>query len=378
MKLFKLFLLIILLLHGIKSHGEEFPFKISEVYSSGSIVNYDNQKLILIDFWATWCGPCKAATKQLEILQEELKEEVFVVSVTDETRKAVDNYMQKNTIRLMVLRDEKGNLIQKFKVRSRPYAVLLSYRGEVLWSGHPSGISFDKLRRFARNYQHSNNPISHIDDLFSIEKPPSFQQVWPQEEEAEIPITIERIHTPTSLFSRTPTTIHYGGLLFNLIAKLYRVPKHLVTSNKHSDFYIQLKSPVRIWDSNPDTLLAILSQQFNIQIIPQENPEEVYILKVIDKEKLWDNHQINWGEDHSANHLISENRIQADNLTIGEFCILLSDTKKEVYKYFGEDYAFHDWDVHIHFNDLMEAELLNEFGIVLQKQKLIITRFLIE
>ncbi|PID93543.1 MAG: hypothetical protein CSA95_07215 [Bacteroidetes bacterium] len=377
MKLFKLFPLLILLLYGLKSHGEEFPFEISEIYSSSSIVNYSNQKLILIDFWATWCGPCKAATKQLEILQEELKEEVFMVSVTDESHKAVDNYMKRSPIQLMVLRDEKGTLIRKFNVQSRPYAVLLSYQGEVLWSGHPSGLSLDKLKRFARSYQHSHNPLSRLDDLFSVSQPsPPSQEVFPLEEDSEI--TIERIHTPLSLFSRTPGTVQYDGLLFNLIAKIYRVPKHLVTSDKHDDFYIQMKSPARIWDTNPDTLIALLSQQFNIQIIPQANPEEVFILKVIDKEKLWNSRQINWGEENTANHLISENRIQADNLTIAEFCILLSDTKKEVYKYFGEDYTRHDWDVHIHFNDLMEGELLNEFGIVRQKRKLIITRFLIQ
>lgn len=41
----------------------------------------DSEKLVIVDFWAPWCGPCKMQTPILEELAEEMGDKVLVVKV---------------------------------------------------------------------------------------------------------------------------------------------------------------------------------------------------------------------------------------------------------------------------------------------------------
>jgi thioredoxin 1 len=64
--------------------------------SFDKVVSSSSEKTTLIDFWAPWCGPCKALTPVLEELSTELSSEVdiYKVNVDENTDLAQENGVQ--------------------------------------------------------------------------------------------------------------------------------------------------------------------------------------------------------------------------------------------------------------------------------------------
>ena len=62
-----------------------------------------SEGLTLIDFWATWCGPCRMLAPTLEALQEEMGDSVKIVKLNIEENAAVAAKYKVSNIPLMML-----------------------------------------------------------------------------------------------------------------------------------------------------------------------------------------------------------------------------------------------------------------------------------
>ena len=69
------------------------------------------EKLFVADFWATWCGPCKALTPILESVAEELAEIPFVKVDVDDNEELAREYNIMTVPSLLVFKN--GELVDK-------------------------------------------------------------------------------------------------------------------------------------------------------------------------------------------------------------------------------------------------------------------------
>ena len=102
-------------------------------------------KVVLLNFWASWCEPCRSEMPSLELLAQKHEARGLIVQAVNnrETDAAIRRFMQSMPITLPILRDADGALTRAFGVRIFPTSVLIgrdgraafSIIGELDWTG---------------------------------------------------------------------------------------------------------------------------------------------------------------------------------------------------------------------------------------------------
>jgi peroxiredoxin len=108
-----------------------------------SLSDYRNKKVVLLDFWATWCGPCRMEMVELQLLQDKLKGEDFEILSLDQGEAAdqVGQFISRKKYGFHVLLDSNGNVGRKYGVRGIPSLVLIDKQGDIQWlqAGYSQG-----------------------------------------------------------------------------------------------------------------------------------------------------------------------------------------------------------------------------------------------
>jgi peroxiredoxin len=90
--------------------------------------------VVLINFWATWCPPCRGEMPSLNKLYREYRSRGLVVVAvsTDRSASSVRDFLSKHPVDFPVLMDSDSKVSRQFKVFSLPTTFLLDKNGAVL------------------------------------------------------------------------------------------------------------------------------------------------------------------------------------------------------------------------------------------------------
>jgi thioredoxin-like negative regulator of GroEL len=93
-------------------------------------------KVVLVDFWGTWCPPCVAAVPSLRTMSKRMTEEPFVLlSISnDQDRGVLKAFVERHEMKWPQVWDQGGAFTHKCKISSFPTYVLVSHEGEILYS----------------------------------------------------------------------------------------------------------------------------------------------------------------------------------------------------------------------------------------------------
>ena len=105
--------------------------------SSGQAISADSLrgKKVVINFWATWCAPCKEELPTLQVfsdLQDPSKTVVLTINVKEPPSRAM-RFMQQNQMTLPLIPDPQGEWAKKFDVKVFPTTLLVAPSGQIQW-----------------------------------------------------------------------------------------------------------------------------------------------------------------------------------------------------------------------------------------------------
>jgi len=95
-------------------------------------------KLTLLEFWATWCEPCKALQPQLDRIAEEFGDRVNVVAVAvavSQSQRRVKRHVEEHGAPYPYLWDGDGNAVRAYNAATTSIVMLVDGEGTVVYSG---------------------------------------------------------------------------------------------------------------------------------------------------------------------------------------------------------------------------------------------------
>ena len=111
---------------------------------SGTLLTMDGKKVSLVDnkgkvlflnFWATWCGPCRAEMPSMGELYGLLKKDgLSMVAVTEEPRELVIRYLERHPYPFPILIDPTGELTRRLRIVAIPTTFVLDQDRRVIYS----------------------------------------------------------------------------------------------------------------------------------------------------------------------------------------------------------------------------------------------------
>ena len=134
--------------------GEKAPVAVLETLDGkrASLDAYIGKQPVLIQFWATWCGNCKALEAKMKAAQTKYRGKVSFVGVAvsfNQSPQRVKLYAKKHGMTNTMLYDRSGDASEAYDVPATSYIVVIDKKGTVVYTGLGADQDIEKAIRKA-------------------------------------------------------------------------------------------------------------------------------------------------------------------------------------------------------------------------------------
>ena len=133
-----------------------FPRPLVVAVNNGSYSFKEHEgKVVLLDFWASWCGPCRQSFPWMNGLQRQYgKENLEIIAINlDADREDANTFLAEVPAEFQILYDQSGKSAELMGVQGMPMSYLIDRQGNV----HSSLIGFSPRR--AASHEHQINTL---------------------------------------------------------------------------------------------------------------------------------------------------------------------------------------------------------------------------
>lgn len=133
--------------HSADRRGREAPeFYVEDMWRQP--VGDASGKVVVLDFWATWCAPCRKAIPHMNDMQEHYGDEVICLGVSDENNFELEmrkRGLKSSDFKYGLAVDRSATMKKFFEIRGIPHVAVLSGDWVVRWQGSPTSLNQDIL-----------------------------------------------------------------------------------------------------------------------------------------------------------------------------------------------------------------------------------------
>lgn len=250
----------------------------------------EKDKLLLIDFWATWCGPCIASFPHLEKLQEKYSDDLQIIAISDEKVDKVNNFLTKKNFNLSFLNDVDRKLFKRFNISGIPISSLISKKGEFLWIGNSKDFE-QILIEYLNSGELPAPNITNSNEAY-------YNQEYVLEQELNFDnFTISEGGDPKSYTAKTQKVdsvlidIEYISVpVTDVIGDFFLINSMRLINNRPELDNILLnfkvKSETVTYGQGKNRILEDIQNTYKFNIQTKSKNADVYLLKIIDKNLL--------------------------------------------------------------------------------------------
>jgi len=137
---------------GLRALDEPQPaadFQLPGLHGQSLRLQDQRGKVVLLNFWATWCPPCVHEMPLMDQLYQTLRQRPFVLWAVamQEDRDKVAPFIDKHRFQFTILLDRDGAVSTRYKLRGLPTTYLIDCRGNTVgWSVGPQEWTRDAVR----------------------------------------------------------------------------------------------------------------------------------------------------------------------------------------------------------------------------------------
>lgn len=126
---------------------ESIDFKLEDLNGKEIKLSDFKGKKVFLNFWASWCGPCKAEMPHMQQLYEETKDKDIVILAVNvgEDKAKVKSFIEKNQYTFPVVLDVKQEVASQYGISAFPTSFFIDEEGYV-YSGIQGAMSLDMMK----------------------------------------------------------------------------------------------------------------------------------------------------------------------------------------------------------------------------------------
>jgi len=147
-------ILIGLLVYQIMSHSKEkaatdgVDFRLLAVDGKEYSLSDFRDKKVLLNFFATWCPPCRAEIPDFERFHRENKDVVLIGINIQEDKATVEEFLSSMGVTYPVLLDRDGKVSAQFGIEGIPTTFLIDKNGKIV-AKNVGMMTYEQLKNFA-------------------------------------------------------------------------------------------------------------------------------------------------------------------------------------------------------------------------------------